>query len=79
METADFLEGIGELSTLADDSRTAIMCSEAVWWRCHRSMIADYLKANGTVVEHIMDAKNVLHPYTSAAKILNGALIYGPE
>lgn len=78
METNEYKTGIEELLQLARKKRTAIMCSEAVWWRCHRSMIADYLKAAAVTVEHIMKAdKNVIHPYTSAAKILNGKLTYG--
>ncbi len=78
MEMDEFKTGIEELVVLAQKKRTAIMCSEAVWWRCHRSMIADYLKAAGVTVEHIMGAgKNVIHPYTSAAKIVDGVLTYG--
>ena len=60
--------------------RTAIMCAEAVWWRCHRSLISDYLKAHGVEVLHILAANKVEpHPYTSAARIVNGKLSYGPE
>src|SRR5882672_5843181 len=44
METAEFLGGIDRLLDLARVKRTAIMCAEAVWWRCHRSLISDYLK-----------------------------------
>ena len=56
---------------------TAIMCAEAVWWRCHRSLIADYLKARGLEVLHVLGANKVEpHPYTSAARILNGELSY---
>ena len=78
MDTAEFRSGIDELLGLAKAKRTAIMCSEAVWWRCHRSMIADYLKSLGITVEHIMDGKeDVIHPYTSAAGIINGRLVYG--
>jgi uncharacterized protein (DUF488 family) len=56
------------------------MCAEAVWWRCHRSLIADYLKARGFEVLHILGANKVEpHPYTSAARILNGELTYQPE
>ena len=56
---------------------TAIMCAEAVWWRCHRSLIADYLKAHGLEVLHVLGANKVEpHPYTSAARILNGELSY---
>jgi uncharacterized protein (DUF488 family) len=56
---------------------TAIMCAEAVWWRCHRSLIADYLKARGVEVLHVLGANKVEpHPYTSAARIANGELSY---
>jgi uncharacterized protein (DUF488 family) len=79
IETDAFRDGINELLHLARVDRTAIMCSEAVWWRCHRSMIADYLKAKGIVVEHIMGpGHNVEHPFTSAARIESGELVYGP-
>src|SRR6267154_1917290 len=55
----------------------AIMCAEAVWWRCHRSLIADYLKARGVEVLDILGANKVEpHPYTSAARIVNGELSY---
>ena len=58
----------------------AIMCAEAVWWRCHRSLIADYLKARGVEVLHILGANKVEpHPYTSAARIVNGKLSYEAE
>ena len=78
MDTEDFRKGIDDLLDLADRKRTAIMCSEAVWWRCHRSMIADYLKSIGVTVEHIMGPrKTEEHPYTSAAKIVDGRLVYG--
>ncbi len=78
METAEFRDGINMLLEIARLKRTAIMCAEAVWWRCHRSMISDYLKAMGITVEHIMDGgKNVIHPFTSAARIEDGKLVYG--
>ena len=78
MEAAGFKKGIDRLLELARKKRTAIMCAEAVWWRCHRSMISDYLKSNGVTVEHIMDGgKNVVHPFTSAASIEEGKLVYG--
>jgi uncharacterized protein (DUF488 family) len=78
MDTDDFKKGIEELVQIAQDKRTAIMCSEAVWWRCHRSMISDHLKAAGVVVEHIMaPGKTEIHPYTSAASVIDGKLMYG--
>jgi uncharacterized protein (DUF488 family) len=59
------------------DVGTAIMCAEAVWWKCHRSLIADYLKADGVAVIHIIDAgKTEPHPFTSAATIVDGKLSY---
>ena len=58
----------------------AIMCAEAVWWRCHRSLIADYLKARGVEVLHVLGANKVEpHPYTSAARIVNGQLSYAAD
>ena len=78
MNTETFRKGIEDLLALAENKRTAIMCSESVWWRCHRSMIADYLKSIGIVIEHIIAlGKTEEHPYTSAASIVNGRLVYG--
>jgi len=77
METGAFREGIDRLLELARESRTAIMCAEAVWWKCHRSLIADYLKAKGVTVLHILsEGKAEEHPYTSAARIVDGQLSY---
>lgn len=77
METEEFKQGVEKMLELARDSRTAVMCAEAVWWRCHRSLIADYLKAIGTTVIHVIDEKRTeVHPYTSAARIINGQLSY---
>jgi uncharacterized protein (DUF488 family) len=77
METNEFETGIKGLLELAEHSRTAVMCAEAVWWKCHRSMIADYLKAGGHTVLHIIDEnKTAEHPFTSAARIVDGELSY---
>jgi uncharacterized protein (DUF488 family) len=77
METDAFNEGIIELERNALKQRTAYMCSEAVWWRCHRSMVSDYLKVRGWKVMHIMGiGKDEEHPYTAPARIVNGALSY---
>jgi uncharacterized protein (DUF488 family) len=79
MESDDFLTGVKDLLERASEKRTAIMCAEAVWWRCHRSLISDYLKVNGIEVIHIIDAThNEPHPYTSAARIVDGKLSYRP-
>lgn len=80
METNFFKDGIAELEMVALKQRTAYMCSEAVWWRCHRSMVSDYLKVRGWKVMHIMGiAKDEEHPYTAPAKIVNGELSYENE
>ena len=77
METEEFRAGIERLLGLARESRTAIMCAEAVWWKCHRSLIADYLKARSLTVLHILtEGKSEEHPFTSAARIVNGELSY---
>jgi uncharacterized protein (DUF488 family) len=81
METEEFRKGADRLVDLANDAgRTVIMCAEAVWWRCHRALVSDYLKARGIEVMHIIDAnKSDPHPYTSAARIVNGKLSYRAE
>jgi uncharacterized protein (DUF488 family) len=78
METEQFEKGVERLLALAQDAEPmAIMCAEAVWWRCHRSLISDYLKSDGIEVLHILDANKIEpHPYTSAARIVNGKLSY---
>lgn len=77
LESVEFQKGIEELLRLAAGGRTAVMCAEALWWRCHRSLIADYLKANGVEVTHILGlSKTEAHPYTSAARIVEGRLSY---
>jgi uncharacterized protein (DUF488 family) len=77
MESREFQKGIDDLLELAKQGRTAVMCAEALWWRCHRSLIADFLKAGGAEVIHILNAKQKeVHPYTSAARILDGRLSY---
>ncbi len=77
METDSFKDGIKELEEIALKKRTAYMCSEAVWWRCHRSMVSDYLKKGGWKVMHIMGIEKATeHPYTAPARIVNGELNY---
>ena len=77
METEEFEQGIEDLLEVGNAKRTAVMCAEALWWRCHRSLISDYLKAHGVDVIHIIDEKKTEeHPYTSAARIVDGKLSY---
>ena len=74
METEKFRKGIEHLIDLTSEvGPAAIMCAEAVWWRCHRALISDYLKARGIEVIHIVDSnKTEPHPFTSAARMVNG-------
>lgn len=77
METADFRKGLKELIKQALKKRSACMCSEAVWWRCHRALVSDALKVRGWKVLHIMGLEKVVeHPYTSPAKIIGTRLSY---
>lgn len=77
METDVFKNGIKELEKIAYKHYTVYMCSEAVWWRCHRSMVSDYLKVNGWKVMNIMGiGKEEEHPYTVPARIVKGELTY---
>jgi uncharacterized protein (DUF488 family) len=78
METEEFRTGVERLLDFANKvGPTAIMCAEAVWWRCHRALISDYLKTRGIEVVHIVDAKKTEpHPYTSVARIVGGTLSY---
>lgn len=80
METEAFEKGIEKLEAIALEQPTAYMCSEAVWWRCHRSMVSDYLKAKGWTVWHIMAVgKAEEHPYTSPARISRNRVYYYDE
>lgn len=81
-ETDEFRAGLDDLSALARGCRCAIMCAEAVWWRCHRRIITDYLLADGTHVEHIMGPGQVIPAtLTPGARVMaDGALRYpAPE
>jgi uncharacterized protein (DUF488 family) len=81
METEEFQKDIERLVDLAREvGPVAIMCAEAVWWRCHRALISDYLKVSGIEVIHIVDANKIEpHPFTSAAHIVEGALSYASD
>lgn len=77
METEEFHGWIATLEKIAHENITAYMCSEAVWWRCHRSMVSDSLKAHGWDVEHIMGVDKIQeHPYTSPAIVVDGGITY---
>lgn len=80
MDTPEFHEAVTVLLDQARERRTALMCAEAVWWRCHRSMIADYLCTQGIEVRHILDEGQLKpHPMTGPARIVAGRLTYAAE
>jgi uncharacterized protein (DUF488 family) len=73
----EFAAGLDELLHLAAAGRTAIMCSELLWWRCHRAIISDVLLVSGVPVTHILTSdKSSAHSYTSPARVLDGQLTY---
>ena len=76
--TEAFHTGLNRLSHLARSQRCAIMCSETLWWRCHRRIISDYLLADGSAVLHILGSHKIepanLTP--NAHRLSNGALVY---
>ncbi|NYT61799.1 DUF488 domain-containing protein [Alcaligenaceae bacterium] len=77
MSTPEFAQGLKQLLEIAGASRTALMCAEAVWWRCHRSMVSDALCVRGVRVMHIMGpGHSVLHPMTAPARVECGQLTY---
>ena len=77
MDTAPFQDGIDRLLGIAASHRVVIMCAERVWWSCHRSLISDLLKSRGHHVLHILASERAdEHPYSAAARIVDGALSY---
>jgi uncharacterized protein (DUF488 family) len=76
MRTPEFHAALDELITLGAETRTVIMCSEALPWRCHRSLISDALIARGITVEHILDAGVSPHTLTSFAVVHEGEVAY---
>jgi uncharacterized protein (DUF488 family) len=80
MQTAEFAGHLDDLVARGRRERLAVMCAEALWWRCHRSLIADALVARGIEVRHILSAEraepHVLRPF---ARVQNGRVSYpGP-
>jgi uncharacterized protein (DUF488 family) len=74
--TEEFAAGLEELLMLAGGLRTAVMCAEALWWRCHRRLIADVLVSRGIDVLHIMGNATEPHRIAPPARIVQGALTY---
>jgi uncharacterized protein (DUF488 family) len=80
MGTGAFAEGLDRLVSLASAMRTAVMCAESLWWRCHRGLIADVLRWYHFDVIHILGpGATAPHPYTAAARIVGGRLSYSAD
>jgi uncharacterized protein (DUF488 family) len=80
MQTAEFAQNLASLIKLAKQERVALMCAEAVPWRCHRSLIADALVVHGLRVEEIINrARCQIHTLTPFAKVDSTAITYPPS
>jgi uncharacterized protein (DUF488 family) len=80
METPEFENQLGKLIKLAQRKRIALMCAEALPWRCHRSLIADALEVRGIKVAHILDPTHLQpHKMTPFARVSGTRLVYPPE
>jgi uncharacterized protein (DUF488 family) len=75
--TEEFATGLQRLQKMAAKQRTCMMCAEVLWWRCHRSLVADVLMVRDIRVMHIRDEKHIEeHPYTRPARLYRGRLTY---
>jgi uncharacterized protein (DUF488 family) len=75
----DFRAGLTRLRELGQTGRCAIMCAEAVWWRCHRRIIADYLMSAGEAVFHILASHHIERAkMTDAAKVNSAGTVTYP-
>jgi uncharacterized protein (DUF488 family) len=80
METAEFWRGLARLEVVAGQSRTALMCAEGDWHRCHRRLIADALTARGWRVVHVLpDGRRVDHELPGFATVADGELSYASQ
>lgn len=79
MTTEEFHEAVGRLLELARRKRTAYMCSEGLFWRCHRRLVSDHLLAHGVTVQHVMpDGALRPHTLTTGARIDGDGVSYPP-
>ena len=77
--SADFRRGLDQLRLLSAERRCAIMCAEAVWWRCHRRIIADYLLSEDREVFHLMDRGREPARLTPGAHLSERGILYPAE
>jgi hypothetical protein len=79
MQTGEFAQALGRLLQLCAQKRCAVMCAEAVPWRCHRSLLADALVGHGIAVEHILSGgRSEVHSLTPFARVENNRVVYPP-
>lgn len=77
VQTEEFADGLFELLVLANGLRTAVLCAELLWWRCHRRIIADVLTSLGYEVIHIRDSTSAsVHELEPPARLVRGRLTY---
>jgi uncharacterized protein (DUF488 family) len=77
MGTPAFERGLDELLTMARVAPTSMMCAEAVWWRCHRSLLSDALVARGVEVLHVISASPPTpHQFNPMARLVDGRVVY---
>lgn len=77
LESPEFAAGLSELLQISAGARTTLMCAEAVWWRCHRRLIADVLCLRGIAVTHILDTAHAApHSLAAPAVVVDGRLTY---
>ena len=78
MDTEEFTDGVTELLDTADGESVAVMCSESVWWRCHRRLLADHLVlVDGVTVEHLFhDGRLTVHDPTAEARRAGDHVVY---
>ena len=75
--TEEFARGYERLESLARETRTAFMCAETLWWRCHRRVVSDRFTVDGWTVRHLLTpGKSEVHILWDAARSVDGALIY---
>ena len=79
MQTSEFTQALERLIKLAHQKQSAIMCAEAVPWRCHRSLIADALTIRGNPVAHIVSAAKRMHSLTPFARVCGHSITYPPS
>lgn len=79
MATPEFGAALDRLVEEASRSRTCLMCAETLWWRCHRSLLADALTVRGLEVRHILGGSTRPHRLHAALRTVDGRLIYDVE